>query len=110
MRSINTNTQPTYDFLSGQTTPPAAQQTQHLLRQSIKPGMYPKPPALSKCINGALDFANEDLRAEIRTLQYELSALKQDRELTNLRHEKELREIQKKAEADFKRAQVQLTQ
>ncbi|KAI9867564.1 MAG: coiled-coil domain-containing protein mad1 [Trichoglossum hirsutum] len=106
MRSINTNTQPTYDFLSGQTTPPAAQQTQHLLRQSIKPGMYPKPPALSKCINGALDFANEDLRAEIRTLQYELSALKQDRELTNLRHEKELREIQKKAEADFKRAQA----
>jgi hypothetical protein len=43
-------------------------------------------------------------------LQYELSALKQDRELTNLRHEKELREIQKKAEADFKRAQVQFDQ
>ncbi|KAI9783939.1 MAG: coiled-coil domain-containing protein mad1 [Geoglossum umbratile] len=88
-RSINTNTQPTYDFLSGQTTPPAAQQTQRLLRQSVKP-----------------DFANEELRAEIRTLQYELSTLKQDRELTNLRHEKELREAQRKAEADFKRAQV----
>ena len=54
----------------------------------------------------AIDFANEELRAEVKTLQYELSALKQDRELTNLRHEKELREAHRKAEADFKRAQV----
>jgi mitotic spindle assembly checkpoint protein MAD1 len=60
----------------------------------------------SECTDVALDFANEELRAEVKTLQYELLALKQDRELTNLRHEKELREAHRKAEADFKRAQV----
>jgi hypothetical protein len=39
-------------------------------------------------------------------LQYELDSFKQERELANLRHEKELRDAQTKAEADFKRAQV----
>ncbi|KAI9852915.1 MAG: Mitotic spindle assembly checkpoint protein MAD1 [Thelocarpon superellum] len=67
--SRNTNTQPTYDFLTG-------------------------------------DHGNEDLRAQVKALQYELSTFKQERELVELRHEKELREVQKKGEADFKRAQA----
>lgn len=41
-------------------------------------------------------------------MQYELSTFKQERQLLELRHEKELREVQKKAEADFKRAQVRI--
>lgn len=52
------------------------------------------------------DVGNEDLRAQLKTLQYELEAFRQEREFTNLRHEKELRDVQVKAEADFKRAQV----
>lgn len=56
--------------------------------------------------NHQADIGNEDLRAQIKTLQYELDSFKQERELTNLRHEKELRDAHIKAEADFKRAQV----
>ena len=52
------------------------------------------------------DLGNEELRAELKALQYEMSTFKQEKEFTDLRHEKELREVQKRAEADFKRAQV----
>ncbi len=54
------------------------------------------------------DVGDEDLRAQVKTLQYELESFKQEREFTNLRHEKELRDVQLKAEADFKKAQVSL--
>jgi mitotic spindle assembly checkpoint protein MAD1 len=54
----------------------------------------------------AADIGNEDLRALIKTLQYELDSFKQEREFTNLRHEKELRDAQVQAEADFRKAQV----
>ena len=53
-----------------------------------------------------LDIGNEDLRAQVKTLQYELESIKQEREVTNLRHEKEVRDAQIRAEADFKRAQA----
>ncbi|KAK5150474.1 hypothetical protein LTR04_006815, partial [Oleoguttula sp. CCFEE 6159] len=52
---------------------------------------------------------NEELRAQINTLQYELDSVKQERELAALRHQQELREVENKAEADFKRAQVSIT-
>ncbi|KAF1809360.1 hypothetical protein P152DRAFT_461545 [Eremomyces bilateralis CBS 781.70] len=53
-----------------------------------------------------LDSGNEDLRAQINTLHYELESIKQERELAALEHQKELRELENRAEADFKRAQV----
>ncbi len=53
-----------------------------------------------------LDTGSDDLRAQIKTLLYEIESFKQEREFTNLRHEKELRDAQTKADADFKRAQV----
>ena len=59
-------------------------------------------------LSGA-DIGNEDLRAQLKTLQYELESFKQEREVTNLRHEKELRDVQLKAEEDFRKAQVVLT-
>ena len=52
------------------------------------------------------DIGNEELRAQLKTLQYEIESYKQEKELTTIRHEKELREVQVKAEADFKRAQA----
>ena len=42
----------------------------------------------------------------MKTVQYELESFKQEREVTNLRHEKELRDVQLKAEEDFRKAQV----
>ena len=57
-------------------------------------------------LTGNVDVGNEDLRAQLKTLQYEVDSYKQEKELTNIKHEKELRDAQAKAEADFKRAQV----
>ena len=52
------------------------------------------------------DIGNEDLRAQIKTLQYELESFKQERELSKLRHDKELRDVQLKTEELFRKAQV----
>lgn len=41
-------------------------------------------------------------------MKYELENLKQERDLTALRHEKELRDLQAKADADFRKAQVNI--
>jgi mitotic spindle assembly checkpoint protein MAD1 len=43
---------------------------------------------------------------QLSALKYELENIKQDRELEALRHEKELRDLQLKADADFRKAQV----
>ncbi|KAI9801441.1 MAG: Mitotic spindle assembly checkpoint protein MAD1 [Piccolia ochrophora] len=85
----NANTQPSYDFLAGGSSPTSKP---HPLRQSQ--------------LASAIDTGNPNLRAEVKALQYELETVKQERELVNLRHEKELRDAQKKAEVDFKRAQA----
>ncbi|TQB68173.1 coiled-coil domain-containing protein mad1 [Monascus purpureus] len=52
------------------------------------------------------DAEKEELRVQVNTLKYELESIKQERELEALRHEKELRELQLKADADFRKAQA----
>lgn len=51
---------------------------------------------------------DENLRAKINSLEYELKNLQQERGLLALQHDKELREQQARAEADFKKYQVRL--
>lgn len=51
------------------------------------------------------DPINEDLRAQINTLRYELETAKQEKELMRLELQQEIRDTQSKAEADFKKAQ-----
>ncbi|KAL1633455.1 coiled-coil domain-containing protein mad1 [Neofusicoccum ribis] len=88
----NTN-QPSFNFFTGETGDPGpapAQSFRETLRQSVV-----KP-----------DHGNEDLRAQINTLQYELESLKQEREMSTLSHQAELRDAQNKAEAEYKRAQA----
>ncbi|KAL8734300.1 MAG: hypothetical protein Q9166_001498 [cf. Caloplaca sp. 2 TL-2023] len=91
--SRNANTQPTYDFLTdgGRASPPRAQPLQQSFRQSqaVKP-----------------DLLTEDLRAQIKTLQYEINSLKSEREFERLRHEQNLQDIQARADADFQKAQA----
>lgn len=87
------NTQPTYDFLTGGSVPAPAMQP---LGQSRRQSTVVKP-----------DIGNEDLRAQIKTLQYELRSFKEERELSTLRHDKELRDVQLKAEEVFRKAQVE---
>lgn len=52
------------------------------------------------------DPEKDELRVQVNTLKYELENIKQERELSTLRHEKELRDLQVKADADFRKAQV----
>ncbi|KAL8985602.1 MAG: hypothetical protein Q9205_000741 [Flavoplaca limonia] len=91
--SRNANTQPTYDFLSGGggASPPRSQPLQQTVRQS----QISRP-----------DLDKENLRAQIKTLQYEVSSLKSDREFEKLRHEQDVQNVQAKADADFKKAQA----
>lgn len=56
-----------------------------------------------------VDIGNEQYRAQIKTLQYELEMMKQERELNTVHHAKELRDLQTKAEVEYKRAQVILS-
>lgn len=51
-------------------------------------------------------MGNEELRSEIKKLQYEVERFKEERDITGLRHENELRNVQLKAEAEVKRTQV----
>lgn len=63
-----------------------------------------RPPG-AKAYKGE-DLGNEDLRAQLKALQYEVESFKQEKELTKLRHEKELRDAQARADNDFHKAQV----
>ncbi|KAK5135737.1 hypothetical protein LTR08_004723 [Meristemomyces frigidus] len=84
--------QPTYDFLAGDApSPPTHQPLRDTLQQST----------VSRA-----DSSNENARAQLHTLQYELDSLKQEAELTALNHQRELRDAQSRAEGDFKRAQA----
>ncbi|KAI4243501.1 MAG: hypothetical protein L6R42_010738, partial [Xanthoria sp. 1 TBL-2021] len=90
--SRNANTQPTYDFLSGGggASPPRSQPLQQSMRQS----QAPRP-----------DLQTENLRAQIKTLQYEVTSLKSEREFERLRHEQDVQDVRAQADADFKKAQ-----
>jgi mitotic spindle assembly checkpoint protein MAD1 len=59
-------------------------------------------------IDKGTDFENEELRVQVNTLRYELDNIKQERDLTELRHEKELRDLQLRADSDFRKAQVRI--
>ena len=88
------STQPTYDFLTGGDVEQAAQP----LRRSTSV-RQPLPPKQ--------DTSNdENLRARINTLEYELKNTQQERGLLTLQHEKELRDLQARREADFKKAEA----
>lgn len=91
-----TNTQPSYDFISGGPSQDAAPP----LRRSVlrQPQTFQQP-----AINNAHD---EGLRARINTLEYELKNVQSEKNVVTLQHEKELRELQARAEADFKARQA----
>lgn len=91
------NTQPTYDFLAGNSVvTPSVSGQREPLGQSFRQSQAAKP-----------DIGNEDLRARVKTLQYEVESFKQERELSKLRHDKELRDVQLKAEELFRKAQAE---
>ncbi|KAL1978070.1 hypothetical protein VTN31DRAFT_929 [Thermomyces dupontii] len=85
---------PPSDVLLAGLPPSPSRPSQQSLRQSVRPSQPQKH-----------DAENEELRVQVNALRYELENLKQERELAELRHEKELRDLQLKADADFRKAQ-----
>lgn len=108
MAASRNNFGPSFDFLSGGSPQRQEQPFRQTLRQStaIKPGTCAYHERLCTIGLTLVDINNESLRAQLNTLQYELDSLKQERELERLEHQSEIRDIQNRAEADFKRAQV----
>lgn len=59
-----------------------------------------------KSLTRLTDLTSDELRGQLRTLEYEIASLRQDKEVTALRHAEELRDVQKQAEAEIRRIQV----
>lgn len=104
----STRNQPSYDFLTGESSPPQPPLRQSLRKSTAnRPGMEPKQVEFEKtALTKDTDLTHEELRAQIKTLQYDLKALEEEQEATALRHAQELRDAQKDAEAEVRRAQV----
>ncbi|KAH0366407.1 spindle assembly checkpoint component MAD1, partial [Aureobasidium melanogenum] len=85
--------QPSFDFFTGEERSPPRQPLRETFRQST-------------ATVARSDIANESLRAQLNTLQYELDSLKQEKELTALQQASEIRDAEQRAERDFKRAQA----
>ncbi|KAL8690611.1 MAG: hypothetical protein Q9224_004367, partial [Gallowayella concinna] len=65
-----------------------------------------KPNRYSKAFdNRKLSSLTEELRAQVKTLQYEVNSLKSERDFEKVRHEQNLQDVQTRADADFKKAQ-----
>ncbi|KAK5705498.1 coiled-coil domain-containing protein mad1 [Elasticomyces elasticus] len=82
--------QPTYDFLSG--SPAQAQQP---LRETLKQSVVSRG-----------DINNENLRAQVNTLQYELDSLRHEKEVTALSHQTLLRDALSRSETLTTRLQT----
>ena len=96
-------TQPTYDFLSGGSGAGAGSTANNTPVHRRQPLGTSRRQSVAG--NGPVkDIGNEDLRAQIKTLQYDVQTLKAERELSSHKHEKELRDAEAKAEEVFRRA------
>ncbi|KAJ5987480.1 hypothetical protein N7451_011845 [Penicillium sp. IBT 35674x] len=108
------NTRPVSQLIAGfaspstPTGPPGPRRSVHgqstlgqsYMGQSVR-SIHPPPPPPP-----AHDVEKDELRVQVSTLRYELENIKQERDLQTLRFEKETRDLQLKADADFKRAQA----
>ncbi|ESZ93351.1 hypothetical protein SBOR_6278 [Sclerotinia borealis F-4128] len=104
------NTQPSFDFLTGAESthrPPSRtdrfrQSTRTVLDESRNEPIYSETDQEADKRRKQLD----ELKAELKTLRYTIDNHKQEEELAELRHENELRDATRKAEEDFKLKQI----
>lgn len=89
-----TTIQPTYDFLAAPDASP------HATRKGPLRDTLRQLPA-----EGRDPGNNDDIRAQLKRAQYELDALRTERDLSAIQHQQEIKAIEERAEADFKRAQ-----
>ncbi|OQE41048.1 hypothetical protein PENCOP_c005G08217 [Penicillium coprophilum] len=101
------NNRPASQLIAGfgsPSTPSNARSTMHRSSAMRQSGRFSQFQAQSH--QPIHDAEKEELRVQLSTLKYELENIKQERELEALRHEKETRDLQLKADADFRKAQT----
>ncbi|PSN64607.1 spindle assembly checkpoint component MAD1 [Corynespora cassiicola Philippines] len=93
--------QPSFNIFTGaeESPPPTREPLRETFRSTLRTSQNAPHTVVST------DPVNEDLRAQLNTLRYELETAKQEKELMRLEHQQELRDTQSKAEADFRKAQ-----
>jgi mitotic spindle assembly checkpoint protein MAD1 len=104
------NSQPTYDFLTGQEStnrPPSRDTFRNSTRiPSTEPHREKTSALEDEEDNDKRRQEVDALKAEVKKLTYTIENHKQEDELAKLRHESELREARRKAEEDFKKMQA----
>ncbi|RDL33795.1 uncharacterized protein BP5553_08163 [Venustampulla echinocandica] len=101
-------TQPAYDFMTGESLASRPPSRDSFRRSTRMPSAEP----LNKSVTESEQDRNkrqrelDELKAELKTLQYTIDNHKQEEELAKLRHESELRDARRKAEEDFKKRQA----
>jgi len=100
--------QPSYNFLTGEPDPPVADPVpasakREPLRETFRATLRASVNAPHTVVPS--DPINEDLRAQLNTLRYELETTRQEREMSKLEHAQELRDAQNRADSDFRKAQ-----
>ncbi|KAF5852639.1 hypothetical protein GGP41_008022 [Bipolaris sorokiniana] len=102
----NTN-QPSFNFLTGEEEPAPAPAPvvakREPLRETFRTTLRASQNAPHTVVPS--DPINEDLRAQLNTLRYELETAKQEKEMMKLEHAQELRDAQNRADTDFRKAQ-----
>ncbi|KAJ5082397.1 hypothetical protein N7532_011440 [Penicillium argentinense] len=94
-------TRPASQLVAGFASPSTPASARRSFRRSVNP-VHPHPQPQQPLH----DAEKDELRVQVSTLKYELENIKQEQELQLLQHEKETREIQVKADADFRKAQA----
>lgn len=99
MRKAN---QPSFNLFTGddETPPPPVREP---LRETFRTTLRTTQNAPHTVVPS--DPINEDLRAQLNTVRYELETAKQEKEMIKLEHAQELRDAQNRADADFRKAQ-----
>ncbi|OAL52045.1 spindle assembly checkpoint component MAD1 [Pyrenochaeta sp. DS3sAY3a] len=94
--------QPSFNLFTGdeETPPPRAREP---LRETFRTTLATSHNAPHTVVPA--DPVNEDLRAQLNTLRYELETAKQEKEMMKLEHAQELRDVQSRAEGDFRKVQ-----
>ncbi|TVY83070.1 Spindle assembly checkpoint component MAD1 [Lachnellula suecica] len=107
------NSQPTYDFITGAEINARPPSRGAGFRQSIRKAstedLHNQPNHDSEQVREKQEEQRRELdslKADNKKLQYKIDNDKQEQELAKLRHESELRDARRKAEDDFKKMQA----
>ncbi|CAO2654257.1 Nn.00g109900.m01.CDS01 [Neocucurbitaria sp. VM-36] len=94
--------QPSFNLFTGDDEPPPPAKREPL-RETFRTTLRTSQNAPHTVVPS--DPVNEDLRAQLNTVRYELETAKQEKEMMKLEHAQELRDAQNRADSDFRKAQ-----